>query len=470
MRILLHRSYRSVLHRHRIVCMLWLAALLAGTAVACGGGGGGGSALQPAPPGMQTSPTPTQTPSATPSPSPAACSAARRSATFLGLALQRAVARIPARVGRGPAARVCPSLVPGRMRCMAWIRTDIARPLISGPAGYAPADLQSAYNLTSAANTNGGGETVAVVDAYDDPKAESDLGAYRTTFALPACTTANGCFLKINESGSTSPLPGTDPSGGWEAEESLDLDMVSAACPNCDIVLLETASESGTDLYTAEDTAVMTCHANVISNSWNGSEYSSETSDESHFNHPGVMIAIASGDNGYMSTDAGFPSSSRYVTAVGGTSLSIVPSRSETVWGGTGSGCSRYIAQPSWQVSLGKAYSNVCSGRIEDDVAAVADPNTGVAVYDSFGGSKGCSAWCVFGGTSASTPIIAAVYALAGNGGSAISGSYSYAHTSALFDITSGSNGACSGTYLCNAITGFDGPTGNGTPNGIGAF
>ncbi len=426
----------------------------------------------PAPPqGAQASPTPTQTPTVAPSPSPAACSAARHSATFLGAALVRAVARIPARIGNGPAARVCPSLATGRMRCMAWIRTDIARPLISGPAGYAPADLQSAYNLTSAASANGGSQTVAVVDAFDDPKAESDLSVYRTTFALPACTTANGCFLKINESGSISPLPGTDATGGWEAEESLDLDMVSAICPNCHVVLLEAASESSTDLYTAEDTAVTLCHANVISNSWNGNEYPTETSDESYFNHPGVMITVASGDSGYTSTDAGFPSSSRYVTAVGGTSLSIVPSRSETVWSGTGSGCSRYVAQPAWQASLGKAYSSICSNRIDNDVAAVADPNTGVAVFDSFGGSKGCSAWCVFGGTSASTPIIAAVYALAGNGASAAYGSYSYSHTSALFDITSGSNGACAGnTYLCNAMTGFDGPTGSGTPNGTGAF
>jgi len=347
------------------------------------------------------------------------------------------------------------------------------RPLQAGPAGYGPADLQAAYNLSSVSSASGAGQLVAVVDAFDDPNAEADLSVYRGEFALSSCTTADGCFLKVNQVGATSPLPGTDASGGWEGEEALDLDMVSAICPNCSILLLEANSTSNLDLYAAEDTAATTCGANVISNSWDGDEYSTEVLDEVHFNHAGVMITVASGDSGYGSA---YPATSQYVTAVGGTSLVMSGSSrvSESVWndtyGATGSGCSQYIAQPSWQTSLGSAYTSVCANRINNDVSAIADPNTGVAVYDSFHGTMSCPGWCVFGGTSAATPIIGAVYALAGNGASLTSGSTSYAKLSSLFDITSGSNGSCGGTYLCTAGAGFDGPTGNGTPNGTGAF
>jgi subtilase family serine protease len=355
------------------------------------------------------------------------------------------------------------------MRCTAWVRTDIARSNASGPSGYSPANLQSAYSLTGPSGSNGTGQTVAIVDAYDDPHAESDLAFYRSTFALSACTTANGCFVKVNEAGATSPLPATDPSGGWEGEESLDLDMVSAICPNCNIVLVEANSNNSNDLYSAEDTAAATCGANVISNSWVGGEYSSETLDETHFNHPGVMITVSAGDNGYGPANTGYPAVSQYVTSVGGTSLHVNSGIwSQTVWSGTGSLCSQYIAQPSWQASLGISYTGVCGKRIANDVAAIADPNTGVAVYDTFGGS--CSAWCVFGGTSASAPIVGAVYALAGNESTITYASYAYSHTGSLTDITSGSNGSCGGTFLCTAGAGYDGPTGNGTPLGIGAF
>lgn len=354
---------------------------------------------------------------------------------------------------------------------MTWLRSDIVRPLSSGPAGYGPVDLQAAYGLTGASGTTGTGQIVAIVDAYDDPRAEGDLAAYRSTFALPACTTANGCFLKVNQSGISAPLPGTDSTGGWEAEESLDVDMVSAVCPNCRILLIEANSPNNSDLYTAEDTAAVTCSANEISDSWNGNEYASETGDEVHFNRPGIMIAVASGDSGYDNPNEGYPATSQYVTAVGGTTLVFnAGSWSESVWRDSGSRCSLYIAQPSWQKSLGSAYSNVCGKRIDNDVAAVADPNTGVASYDSFGGAKGCVGWCIAGGTSASTPIIAAVYALAGNGGSLTYGSFPYSHKASLRDVTSGSNGSCSNSFLCTAKAGYDGPTGVGTPTGLGAF
>lgn len=281
--------------------------------------------------------------------------------------------------------------------------------------------------------------------------------------------------MKVNQSGMTTPAPSTDGTGGWEVEESLDLDMASAICPNCEIVLVEAASESNTDFYTAEDTAATTCGATVISNSWDGGEYNTEASDEVHFNHPGVMITFASGDNGYNNAQDGYPVSSKYVTAVGGTTLCTAPlpgacggSAGETVWGGSGSDCSQFIVQPAWQAALGSSITSICSMRIANDVAAEADPNTGVAIYDSFGGM--CSAWCVFGGTSAATPIIGGVYAIAGNGAGITAGSYSYSHLGGMTDITSGSNGSCSGTYLCNAETGYDGPAGNGSPNGITGF
>lgn len=373
------------------------------------------------------------------------------------------------RIGPGPATRVCAAMRPGQMHCTAWIRTDIFRSRALGPAGYGPTDLQQAYGLVGAASVNGSGQTIAIVDAYDDPNAEADLGVYRSTFALPACTTANHCFAKVNELGAASPLPTTDGTGGWEAEESLDLDMVSAVCPKCSIVLVEANSNNNLDLYTAEDAAVSNCGATEISNSWAGGEYPSETSDEVYFNHPGVPITVSAGDNGYGPSTTGYPSTSQYVTAVGGTTLNHVGATwPQTVWAGTGSVCSAYISQPAWQTSLGITYTSVCSKRIADDVSAVADPNTGVAIYDTFGGM--CSAWCVFGGTSASSPIIAAVYALAGNGATLTGASYAYGHTASLTDVTSGSNGSCGSTYLCTAGVGYDAPTGWGTPLGTGAF
>lgn len=445
-----------------IALLLLLGALLT-TIVACGGGGGPSSSFQAPPP---------RTPTPTPSPTPVSCTTLRRAHFGRQGIIQLRRAAVPARISPGPAQRVCRDATPGRSRCMAWIRTDIKRSLASGPAGYAPADLQSVYKLAAFSSTNGGNQIVAIVDAYDDPSAEADLGIYRSTFALSPCTTANGCFLKVNQYGASLPLPPVDATGGWEGEESVDLDMVSAVCPNCEILLVEANSSFNTDFYNAEDTAATACGANVISNSWGGAEYSSEVLDEVHFNRPGVMMTFSAGDHGFNASDSGYPSASQYVTSVGGTNLvKNAGVWQESAWTGTGSVCSLYIPQPAWQTALGIAYTNICSRRIDNDVAAVADPNTGVAIYDSFGGSAGCPAWCVAGGTSVSAPIVAAVYALAGNGGTLTSGSYGYSHLTSLLDITSGSNGSCLGSnYLCTATAGYDGPTGNGSPNGIGAF
>ncbi|MCX3059974.1 S53 family peptidase [Streptomyces beihaiensis] len=367
---------------------------------------------------------------------------------------------------------------PGEMRCDAKRVTggttayDIERaraghvhPDASSPSGYGPSDLQSAYGLASAAAKSGSGATVAIVDAYDDPNAESDLAAYRSHYGLPSCTTSNGCFKKVGQTGSTSSLPSAD--SGWAQEESLDLDMVSAVCPNCNILLVEADSATMTNLGASVNEAV-SLGAKYVSNSYGGSESSSDSSyDSKYFDHPGVAVTVSAGDSGY---GAQYPAASRYVTSVGGTALSRDSSSrgwSESVWNtssteGTGSGCSSYDAKPSWQTDSG------CSKRTVADVSAVADPATGVSVYDSYGVTAG---WYTFGGTSAASPIIAAVYAL---GGTPSSGSYPakfpYAHTSALNDVTSGSNGSCGGSYLCTAGSGYDGPTGLGTPRGVSAF
>ena len=329
--------------------------------------------------------------------------------------------------------------------------------------GYTACDLVSAYNLPY---TAGSGQTVAIVDAYDDPNAEADLGVYRAQFGLPACTTSNGCFRKVNQSGVQGSYP--QANGGWAQEISLDLDMVSAVCPNCHILLVEASSSSLANLGTAVNTAA-SLGANAISNSYGGGESSSDPSyDSSYYNHPGVAITASSGDSGY---GAQYPAASQYVTAVGGTSLTRANNTrgwSETAWSGAGSGCSSYDAQPSWQSSVSNITS-VCGRRAIADVSAVADPNTGVDVYDSYS-YQGLSGWLVFGGTSVASPIIASVYALAGNAASVNYGSYPYSHTSSLNDVTSGSNGSCGGSDLCTATSGWDGPTGLGTPNGAGGF
>ena len=372
------------------------------------------------------------------------------------------LALVPASAAGGRAAApVCPGPAEaGSARCHALVVTDSTGKAITNtvPSGYAPADLQSAYALPS--SSAGVGQTVAIVDAYDDPKAETDLGVYRSQFGLPACTTANGCFKKVNQNGVQGSYPRAD--GGWSQEISLDLDMVSAVCPSCHILLVEATSPTFTNLGTAVNTAA-NLGANAISNSYGGSESSSETSWEStYYNHPGKAVTASSGDGGY---GVEFPAASQYVTAVGGTSLSKASNSrgwAESAWSGSGSGCSAYISKPSWQTDPG------CARRTVADVSAVADPNTGVAVYDSYA-YRGSSGWLIFGGTSVASPITAAVYALAGNASSITYGSYPYGHSSSLFDVTSGSNGSC-GSYLCTAEPGYDGPTGNGTPNGSGGF
>jgi Putative Ig domain len=361
-------------------------------------------------------------------------------------------------------------VVVGRESCFALKRdgvtpkaASVSPDAIPSGVGYGPSQLQSAYNLTAASAADGAGRTVALVDAYDDPTAAADLAAYRSAAGLPVVSS----FKKVNQEGETSPLPSEAPSSDdWTLEESLDLDMVSSACPLCNIVLVEADNDSGDGLDVAENTAASL--AGYVSNSWGGSEASSDTSlDTEYFDHSGVVITASAGDSDY---GVEYPATSPYVVSVGGTSLSTSSNSrgwTESVWNtttgseGTGSGCSAYESQPSWQTSLDLASG--CSKRIDNDVSADADPATGVAVYDTSNSNGG---WNEVGGTSASSPFIAATYALAGNAGSTPADDI-YTHTSDFYDVTSGNDGSCSPAYLCTAETGFDGPTGIGTPDGI---
>ncbi len=363
-------------------------------------------------------------------------------------------------VQRLPHKALCPDTpAPGFARCHAHVRTAADGETITPsatPQGFVPADLQSAYKIPT-----GGTGTVAIVDALDDPNAESDLAVYRAQFGLPPCTTANGCFKKVNQNGAASPLPAAD--SGWAGEISLDLDMVSAACPNCKIILVEANSASNANLGAAVNAAAA-LGANAISNSYGGSEDSSvNSSDTEYYNHPGIIITASTGDDGYGTE---YPASGAHVLGVGGTSLAKSTSPrgwAEGAWSDGGSGCSAYVAKPSFQKDTG------CSKRTVADVSAVADPNTGVAVYDTYGGSKaGATGWEVYGGTSAASPLVAAMLVASGKG--SITNAFPYANTGDFNDVTTGSNGTCSSSakYLCTASAGYDGPTGIGTPIGTG--
>jgi hypothetical protein len=357
----------------------------------------------------------------------------------------------------------------GEFTCFAQRRADLgfrAKALSDTPDGYGPADLQAAYQLPSA--TAGQGQRIYIVDAYDDPTAEADLAVYRKQFGLPACTTANGCFQKLNQDGLPSPLPA--PSQSWSGEISLDLDSVAATCPHCGITLIEANSPSD-DLLEAVKTAD-NLGAKFVSLSWGGTESAGLADlDKKYFNPQGVVYTASTGDYDY---DAGtsYPASSTATTAVGGTTLTKTSGGrgwAETVWNsepghGTGSGCSAQLTKPAWQSIIP---ASVCPNRAVADVSAVADPATGVAVYQTTGGNG----WAVYGGTSASAPIVASSYALAGDPApTSHPASYPYGATRNLNDVVQGNNGDCTPAPLCTAQAGWDGPTGLGTPNGTRAL
>ena len=342
------------------------------------------------------------------------------------------------------------------IHCKAHVRSEGRKVKhFSTPSGFGPADLASAYKINTALNP---GATIAIVDAYGYKNAESDLATYRSQYGLPACTVASGCLKIVNQAGKTSPLPPNPPSDDdWTVETALDLDLASAACPHCKILLVQANDDVSDGLYIANNTAA-TLGATVISNSWGGPESGQMTAYESYFNHAGIAIFVAAGDDGYDDGGQGpdYPSTSAFVTAVGGTSLVRATGTrgwAEVAWTSGGSSCSQSIHKPTWQTA-----TTGCKFRAASDVSAVGDPSTGLAVYN-----KANEGWIVVGGTSAASPFVAGVYALTGH--SMATGALPYTTPEAFFDVTSGTNGDC-GAPLCKAGIGWDGPTGAGTPNG----
>jgi Subtilase family len=455
---------------------------------------------------------------------------------------------------------VCHTAAPGRASCLALrlepkasLGRDRIRALaVSGSprAGVAkasecaalyassclaPEALQSAYFPGDAPDAPSS-QTIALVDAYNDLSAEADLNTYAGEFGLPPCTAANGCFKQVGEGGSEANLPfpkskselntfaaggkrqreKAEEAEGWALETATDIEMAHAVCQNCHILLVEASGPEYTELETAENTAV-TLHATEISNSWGGPEGGG---DSSAFNHPGIAITAAAGDDGYLNWDryaarnepgspyfegADYPASSPHVISVGGTELNLGTGgawESESPWnsgegaGAGGSGCSGSLQAPTWQRAV-KDWAQVGCGthRANADISADADPSTGVNVYDSTPypeeGAVTVPNWSPIGGTSVAAPIVASMFALAGGGdGIAHPAETLYSHlgSSALHDVAAGGDGECDGSYsgcsgslgspldcgagawICNATVGYDGPTGVGTPNGLGAF
>lgn len=384
---------------------------------------------------------------------------------------------------------------PGRIgveQCLLYLHGNLSGPaagarLAAAPVtgAYTPANLQGAYNLTTASASDGAGTTVAIVDADGDPDLARDVATYRAQYGLAACdaATGDGCVTIVNEHGGSAPPSATDPTGGWEAEQAADAEMVSAICPRCKIVMVEANSPAMVDLGAAENVAAGL--ADFVSNSWGGYDFPGDSAEDApYFDHPGKALVFGAGDAGYGTS---YPAVSQLVTSVGGTFLTQEPSAArgwaESVWhdnpvsvrGGTGSGCSAGEGKPSWQTDAG------CANRTGNDVSAVASGPAGISVYSSFDSCAGAStgSWCSGFGTSIATPIIAATYALAGTpvpGTYPSSYLYESGHAAHLYPVTAGSDGGCEPgrRYLCDAAgslaSGYNGPAGWGTPDGIAAF
>jgi len=432
--------------------------------------------------------------------------------------------------------QVCPPPQPGDATCFALALVPApasaedarsyqasAGSSSTGPAGgLTPADLASAYGFLP--SVGGAGQTVAIVDPYDDPDIEEDLGTFDSHYGLAACTDANGCFKKVSQTGSTTSLPPADTTG-WSLEISLDVETVHSVCESCKILLVEASSESLANLAAAVDEAVE-LGATEVSNSYGAPESQMGETEQTAYDHPEVVIVASAGDSGYLNWDyvADFlkapempnaPASLPDVVAVGGTSLELKTNgtrKSESVWNdsgrpshkefkrfsATGGGCSTLFTAPSWQQSAPGWTNTACGiGRLDNDISAVADPYTGFDVYDSYVYEPEFTpGWMTVGGTSLSSPLITALYGLAGGShGVSFPAATLYTHlgeASALYDVTTGGNGYCDGeeaascgepginkefgeidcegTTSCDAAPGFDGPSGVGTPNGLGAF
>ena len=435
---------------------------------------------------------------------------------------------------------------PGAATCDSEIRIEVPAPLAAkdhaqryvvgagakgngtiGPAGgLTPQDLTTAYNL----HTGGSGQTVGIVDAYNDPTINADLQTFDAQYGLAACSEGNGCLRVVNQSGNATPLPAND-SSGWSVEESLDVETVHSVCPSCRIILVEANSNGNGDLGAAENAAVG-LGANEVSNSYGEPEDGSSAAYQADFNHPGTVITASAGDDGYYFYDdldgisqPSIPSAYNTAVSVGGTSLFLDQGghrQSESVWndngpadyfeqaferplGAGGGGCSTLFTARAWQTSLSTWNSTGCgSKRLDNDVSADADYLTGFDVYDSDNCGDACypaPGWFTVGGTSLSSPIIAAAYALAGGAhGVSYPALTLYGHRNQAYDVATGGNGWCdgegaaqctnpnsrgdgvldcaytaagavaAGDRACDALAGYDGPTGVGTPNGSGVF
>src|SRR6476620_9435337 len=265
----------------------------------------------------------------------------------------------------------------GTARCFAHVVTDARGNPHNGklnpaatPAGYGPAQLQSAYLIPAGSGT----PTVAIVDAFAYPTAEADLAVYRAQYGLPACTTASGCLKIVGQSGGKPP---SRVDVGWDQEQALDLDMVSAACPNCHILLVQATSATFSALWAGVDYAKTVPGVRAISNSYGNTDSSSYSAYDSHYAGNNIAITVSTGDYGY---GAQWPATAPGAVAVGGTSLRAgggTRGWTETVWDGTGSGCGLGHAKPSWQNGV----TDACGGRMEADISAVAEPKKDVTVY-----------------------------------------------------------------------------------------
>jgi subtilase family serine protease len=343
---------------------------------------------------------------------------------------------------------ICPATRARVMRCFARFRGDAAT-AARRPYGLTPAAIKAAYNF-STDPTAGQGRTIAIVGAYNAPHVEGDLSVFSHQYGLPACTTANRCFLKVSQTGSTSSYPSTD--AGWALETSMDVEWAHAIAPGADIILVEATNASISNLMKAEDYAK--AHAEYVSNSWGGSELSDEARYDTHFVQTGVSFFVASGDDGF---GAEYPSSSPNVISVGGTSLTGIGTSSfkETGWSGSGGGCSKYEAGRAEQTNFSQ-YPTTCQGkRATPDAALDADPSSGVSVYDSTA-YNGSSGWFDLGGTSAATPMWTG---RAADTRAVVTAKYVYGRSIHYRDITSGNNGSA-----CRV--GFDLVTGRGSWTG----
>jgi subtilase family serine protease len=360
--------------------------------------------------------------------------------------------------------QACGVARPGTVSCFAqWRGTGSARPGSVRPAvalpgfGYGPPDIASAYQLDTSL---GSGQTIAIVDAFDNPKVESDLRAYRAAWGLPPCTTANGCFRKVNQRGGSVP---PEPDAGWGVEIALDVQAVSSSCPRCKILLVEANNNTFEAIGKSVNTAAG-LGANVISNSYGGDEFNGILDmGAAYYTHPGIAQVASSGDFGFG--PAQFPAVYGGVIGVGGTTLRPTSDGGwhEKAWGGAGSGCSAWVDKPAWQTDTH------CRMRTVADLSAVADPDTGLAVYDTFGLGPD-NGWIQVGGTSLSSPLIAGMIGLAGNSSKLDDAGHIYAHVGGLSDVRGGSNGFCGNDYLCTGKKGYDGPTGLGSPRGVSAL